>query len=363
MISKKISRRNFVSRVIKTGAILPLIGKKGMSGNQDQDSASRPLIVTSKTNPAVKEKITATAWEVLHKGGTPMDAAEKATNVSEMDPRDATVGYGGDPNEDGFLQLDASVMNGQDNNNAGAVAALENIKTPCSVARLVMERTDHLLLVGKGALKFAKMHGFKEENLLTEEARKHWVEWKENLSNRDYYLPPKKKYKPEEGGTINVLALDANGDIAGVTSTVGHHFKLVGRVGDSPIIGAGLYVDNDVGAAGATGHGAEAIKVCASFFTVEKMREGLSPQEACRFVCQRVIDRHGGKPMFGLKIVALSKSGDYGCCSIRGKIDKATGKVTGLGFSVHDARGHRTEAGAAILPPMTEAERKSIPWR
>jgi N4-(beta-N-acetylglucosaminyl)-L-asparaginase len=363
MIGENMTRRNFVSSLMKTGVILPIIGNGEIERRKGQEKTNRPLIVTSKTNPAVKEQITTTAWEVLQKGGTPMDASEKATNVSEIDPRDPTVGYGGDPNEEGFLQLDASVMNGPDFNNAGAVAALENIKTPCSVARLVMERTDHLMLVGKGALKFAKMHGFKEENLLTEEARRHWVEWKENLSKRDYYLPPKKNHKPEEGGTINVLVLDEKGDIAGVTSTVGHHFKIVGRVGDSPIIGAGLYVDNDVGAAGATGHGAEAIKVCASFLTVEKMREGFSPQEACRYVCQRVIDRHGGKPLFGLKIVALTKNGDYGCCSIRGRTDKKTGKVIGLGFSVHDVKGHRTEPGEAILPPMTEEERKSIPWR
>jgi N4-(beta-N-acetylglucosaminyl)-L-asparaginase len=363
MVKKNITRRNFFSSVAGLGLILPFLGKNGLKSKKRPDRINRPLIVTSKTNPDVKEKITTTAWEVLQKGGSPLDASEKATNVSEIDPRDPTVGYGGDPNEEGFLQLDASVMSGPDNNNAGAVAALENIKTPCSVARLVMERTDHLMLVGKGALKFAKMHGFEEENLLTEEARQHWVEWKENLSNRDYYHPPKKKYKPEEGGTINVLVLDANGDIAGVTSTVGHHFKIVGRVGDSPIIGAGLYVDNDVGAAGATGHGAEAIKTCASFLTVEKMREGMSPKDACRFVCQRVIDRHGGKPMFGLKMVALNKAGDYGCCSIRGRIDEETGKVIGLGFSVHDGQDHRTEPGEAILPPMTEEERKSIPWR
>ena len=363
MIRENMTRRNFVSRMMKTGLLLPIIGQGRIQRGKDQGRTNRPLIVTSKTNPAVKEKITTIAWEILQEGGTPMDAAEKATNVSEMDPRDPTVGYGGDPNEEGFLQLDASVMNGPDANNAGAVAALENIKTPCSVARLVMERTDHLMLVGKGALKFAKMHGFKEEDLLTEEARRHWVEWKETLSQRDYYLPPKKTHKPEEGGTINVLALDNKGDIAGVTSTVGHHFKIVGRVGDSPIIGAGLYVDNDVGAAGATGHGAEAIKVCASFLAVEKMRGGFSPQAACRYVCQRVIDRQGGKPLFGLKMVALNKNGDYGCCSIRGKMDKRTGIVTGLGFSVHDAKGHRTEAGEAILPPMTDEERQSIPWR
>lgn len=363
MMTHKINRRHFLLGSASIGINLPFIGRSKTSDLKMRNKSNRPLIVTSKTNPYVKERITTTAWEILQNGGSPMDAAEKATNVSEMDPKDPTVGYGGDPNEEGFLQLDASVMNGPDNNNAGSVAALENIKTPCSVARLVMERTDHLMLVGRGALKFAKMHGFKEESLLTEEARQHWVEWKENLSERDYYHPSNYKYKPEGSGTINVLVLDANGDISSVTSTVGHHFKIVGRVGDSPIIGAGLYVDNDVGAAGATGHGAESIKVCASFFTVEKMREGLSPRDACRYVCQRVIDRHNGKPMFGLKIVALNTIGEYGCCAIRGKIDKHTGKRTGLGFSVHDSEGHRTESGIAILPPMTEDERKSIPWR
>lgn len=363
MVFKKISRRNFFTRAAGIGIGLPLIRKLGIANMKTSGKVNRPLIVTSKTNPFVKEKVTTTAWEILRQGGTPMDAAEKAVNISELDPKDPTVGYGGSPNEEGVLQLDASVMSGPDNNNAGAVAALENIKTPCSIARLVMERTDHLFLVGKGALKFAKMHGFKEENLFTEEARKEWVEWKENLSDRDYYLSPRKKYKPEGGGTINVLVLDANGDIAGVTSTSGHHFKLVGRVGDSPIIGAGLYVDNDIGAAGATGHGAESIKVCASFFTVEKMREGMSPLDACKFVCQRVVDRHNGKPLFTLKLVALNKNGQYGCYSIRGRIDKKTGALKGREFSVHDSRGHRTETGLALLPPLTEEERKSIPRR
>lgn len=325
--------------------------------------ARRPLVVTSKTNALVREEITTTAWEILAGGGSAMDATEKATNLSEADPRDTTVGYGGDPNEDGFLQLDASVMNGADDNNIGAVAALENIKTPCSVARLVMERTDHWLLVGKGALRFAKMHGFKEENLLTDEARQHWLEWKETLSNRDYYLAPKVESKPEGGGTINVLAVDSRGDIAGVTSTVGHHFKIVGRVGDSPIIGAGLYVDNDIGAAGATGHGEEAVKNSVSLLVVEKMREGLSPQEACNFVCQRVSDRHGGRPLFNLKLVALSKAGDYGCCALRGRERDGADTFTGLGFCVHDVDGHRYEDGQALLPPMTQAEIDSIPWR
>ncbi|MBN2408090.1 MAG: N(4)-(beta-N-acetylglucosaminyl)-L-asparaginase [Candidatus Aminicenantes bacterium] len=344
------------------GITLPSFRKTGFPRSRQGSGINRPLVVTSNANRFVKEAVTSAAWEALLQGGSPLDAAIKATHVAEMDPRDPSVGYGGDPNEEGFLQLDAAVMNGPDYE-AGAVAALENIKTPSSVARLVMERTDHLMLVGKGALKFARLHGFKEEDLLTDEARRHWLEWKESLSERDYYHPPRKRDDRDGGGTINVLVLDAAGDMAGVTSTVGHHFKLVGRVGDSPIIGAGLYVDNDVGAAGATGHGEESIKTCAGFLAVEKMREGMSPLEACRYVCRRVADRHRGKPMFNLKIVALNKRGAYGCCALRGRMDAATKKTVGSGFSVHDADGHRTETGEALLPPMTEEERNAIPWR
>lgn len=350
-------RRQFLGGIL--GA--PLAAGARARGALSQE-VRRPLVVTSKTNPLVREEITTIAWDILAKSGSAMDAAEKATNLSESDPRDTTVGYGGDPNEEGFLQLDASVMNGADDNNIGAVAALENVKTPCSVARLVMERTDHWLLVGRGALRFAKMHGFKEEDLLTDEARQHWLEWKENLSNRDYYFAPKPD-KPEGGGTINVLAMDERGDIAGVTSTVGHHFKIIGRVGDSPIIGAGLYVDNEIGAAGATGHGEEAVKNSVSFLVVERMRSGMSPQEACNSVCQRVLDRHGGRPLFNLKLVALNKAGAYGQCALRGIKGDGPSGFKGLGFCLHDESGHRYEDGEALLPPMTQAEIDSIPWR
>jgi len=366
-----LTRRRFLSAFAGAGVSLPLLRRFQAT---IPGQPNRPLVVTSKTNRFVREALTTTALGVLEAGGSPLDAAVKATNVAELDPRDPTVGYGGDPNEEGFHQLDASVMSGPDGNSAGAVAALENIKTPCSVARLVMERTDHLMLVGKGALKFAKMHGFKEEDLLTDEARQHWLEWKETLSPRDYYHPPGARpggerpelpswYDPQDLDTINVLVLDGNGDIAGVTSTVGHHFKIVGRVGDSPIIGAGLYVDNAVGAAGATGHGEESIKVCASFLAVEKMREGLSPVDACRFVCQRVVDRHGGRPLLTLKLVALNKHGDYGCAAVRGGLDQDRRTVVGPGFFVHDGQGPRLEPGVALLPPMTEEELNLIPWR
>jgi N4-(beta-N-acetylglucosaminyl)-L-asparaginase len=359
-MTQEIPRRKFFAGLAGMGAGLTLFRLPGKAS--PQSTPNRPLIVTSKTSSFVREALTAAAWETLQNGGSALDAAIKGTNICELDPRDPSVGYGGDPNEEGFLQLDASVMNGPDGG-AGAVAALENIKTPSVVARLVMERTDHLLLVGKGALKFAKMHGLKEEDLLTDTARAHWRDWKENLSQRDYYRPPADPHKPEGGGTVNVLVMDARGDIAGVTSTVGHRFKIVGRVGDSPIIGAGLYVDNDVGAAGATGHGEESIKVCASFLAVEKMREGMSAEEACRAVCRRVMDRHRGKPMFNLKLVALRKDGDYGCCSLRGRIDEKSEKWVGLPFCVHDAQGHRIEDGISLLPPMTEEELKTVPWR
>ena len=143
---------------------------------------------------------------------------------------------------------------------------------------------------------------------------------------------------------------------------MGHHFKIVGRVGDTPIIGAGLYVDNDIGGAGATGHGEECVKISASRIVVEKMREGLSPTAACRFVCERVAERHQGRPMFGLKLMALNKNGEYGCCALRGRL-REDGAVTGLGFCVQDAGGYRLEPGEALLPPMTQAELDAIPWR
>ena len=378
MLTTPFSRRRFFRGIAGLGASLPFLGRATGASLRAAAAPNRPIIVTSKTNAAVRERITTAGMDALKAGGYALDAAEKATNLSETDPADPTVGYGGDPNEEGFLQLDASIMSGRDGCAAGAVAAIENIKTPSSVARLVMERTDHLLLVGKGALKFAKMHGFKEEDLLTDEARRHWLEWKENLNPRDYYFPPKKKSGSADPGrdeldalrrrledldSITVLVLDGNGDLAGATSTVGHHFKIVGRVGDSPVIGAGLYLDNAVGAAGATGHGEEIVKHCASFHVVEKMREGLSPRQACEFVCRRAIERHDGAPMFNFKLVAVNKQGEYGCCSIRGQIDERVKKVIGQGFFVHDSTSARYEDGHALLPPLTDEELAKLPWR
>jgi N4-(beta-N-acetylglucosaminyl)-L-asparaginase len=206
------------------------------------------------------------------------------------------------------------------------VAALRHIKTPSLVARLVMERTDHMMLVGKGALKFALAHGFKKENLLTEKARLQWLKWKENLSDEDDWLPPADgKYSEGDRptGTINVLGVDADGNLAGVTTTSGLAFKIPGRVGDSPIIGAGLYVDNEVGAAGATGRGEEVIRICGSFYVVSLMRAGKTPQEACELACKRIVEVNRGRKIdFNDKFIALRKDGQVGVASILGSPDR-----------------------------------------
>ena len=282
---------------------------------------NNPIILCSRGKDWA-EDVLKPGWDILRKNGSLLDAIEKSANVTELDPRDTSVGYGGLPNEDGVVQLDASIMYGP-NHNCGSVAALEGIKTPSSVARLVMERTDHIHLVAEGAQNFARMHGFKVENLLTESTRKIWVKWKENLSDKDDYFPPADGNYDQERttGTINILAVDKNSDIAGITTTSGLAWKIPGRVGDSPIIGAGLYLDNEVGAVAATGRGEEMIRSCGSFLGVELMRNGRSPQEACEDVCKRIIDINGGpsKVDFNDKIVALSKSGEVGCASIRGK--------------------------------------------
>ena len=335
-----INRRMFLKTTGAAGIGLTILSGTGAAFGQNtkKSPVRRPIILNSHGGSA-RLKLgswgNTTAWPILSRGGTALDAVEKCANTIEVDPSDNSVGYGGLPNEDGVVQLDATCADGK-TYGFGAVGALENIKTPSSVARLVMERTDHIMLVSAGALKFAKMHGFKEENLLTEESRKAWLRWKENLSQDDDIGPQKKKnvntgstttasniyddiYSPYERiyGTVNVLSVDKNGDIAGITTTSGLSYKLSGRLGDSPIIGAGLYADNKVGAAGATGRGEEVIKVCGSFLVIEFMRQGKSPQEACEMVCKRIIDNYNGDVDFNDKFVALNKDGDIGCAQIR----------------------------------------------
>ncbi len=308
--------------------------------------ASEPMLMCSRSEEWGRKVLTP-AWDVLNESGNILDAIETGANVCELDPKDMSVGYGGLPNERGVVQLDASIMYGP-THRCGSVASLENIKKACSVARLVMERTDHMMLVGPGALEFAKAHGFPEENLLTEEARLKWLEWKENMSDKDDWFPPADgvyKSKDRKGGTINVLGIGNKGDVAGITTTSGLFAKIPGRVGDSPIIGAGLYVDNEVGAAGATGRGEEVIRTCGSFLLMEKMRAGMSPQQACEFVLERIIAINGGpdKVNFNVKMIAMNLNGETGVAAIKGE-DK------GLPYaSIITSNGYKLVPGKVMI--------------
>lgn len=312
-------RRKFIQALGLMGFGLPAIPNNLKFVKRHASLASSPLIMCSRDEDW-GSKVLQPAWEKLKETRNILDAIEAGTNVCELDPEDMSVGYGGLPNERGIVSLDASVMFGP-TYSCGSVAALEKIKTPSSVARLVMERTDHMMIVGEGALEFAKAHGFVEENLLTEEARLTWLEWKENLSDKDDWIPPvdgKYESVKRKGGTINVLGMGFQNDIAGITTTSGLFGKIPGRVGDSPIIGAGLYVNNEVGAAGATGRGEEVIRTCGSFLLTEKMRGGMSPQKACEYVIEKIVEINGGigKVDFNVKMIAMNLDGETGVASI-----------------------------------------------
>ncbi len=315
-------RRRFLRQLAGLGISVPFFSSSlSAQSSNALPAAKGPLFLCSRGQDW-GQKVLGAAWEKYQETGSVLDGVEAGAIVTELDPEDMSVGYGGLPNEDGVVQLDASVMYGP-THNCGSVAGLERIKTPSSVARLVMERTDHMMLVGEGALRFARAHGFVEENLLTDRARRVWLRWKENLSEKDDWFPAEDGdygLPDRPGGTINVLGMDANGNVAGITTTSGLFGKIPGRIGDSPIIGAGLYVDNQVGAAGATGRGEEVIRTCGSFFVVEKMRDGRTPQEACEAICKRIIEINGGasKVNFNDKFVAFNKNGEVGVATILG---------------------------------------------
>ena len=346
---ERISRRHFFKRSMGLGT--GVLFFKNFPTFQTVKGGKIPLIITSHTNETGKKAMDV-GWEILANGGSAVDAVEKAANVIELDPTGMGVGYGGFPNEDGVVQLDASIMDGK-TYNAGAVACLENIKTPCSVARVVMERTDHVLLVGRDALRFAIKCGFKEENLLTEETRKAWMRRKESISDLDDWGPPdhlkdlvekESQGRNEDNsdvphGTTNVLAIDKNGNVAGVTTTSGLGYKIPGRVGDSPIIGAGLYVDNEVGAAGATGRGEDVIKCCSTYYIVLRMKEGRTPQQACEDGLQMIVDKYKKvNPEFfpGETFVAINKKGELGCASMRGRRRPRMSVMNEDGYQVNE---------------------------
>lgn len=346
-------RRDFIRTSLAAGAGAAFLGSAPEAlAARASGALAGPLIITSHTNETGQNAMRE-AWEILSGGGTALDAVERAANVIEVDPDDTSVGYGGLPNEHGVVQLDASVMDGK-TYNAGAVGALEGIKTPSSVARLVMERTDHVMLVAEGALEFAKSFGFEEEELLTERAREIWLRWRERRADDDDWGPPDhlRDFPGASGmlegslehtyGTTNVLAVDAAGDVAGITTTSGLSWKVPGRVGDSPIIGAGLYVDNQVGAAGVTGRGEDVIKSCASYYIVMRMRDGRSPQEACEDACHMIVDKYRHvNPDFipGEKFVAISREGEVGAARLGTDRQARMSVHTPDGLSVYEGTG------------------------
>ncbi len=304
------------------------------------------------------------ALRLIVDGVDPVRAVVEGVGIVEADPEDMTVGLGGLPNEDGVVQLDASVMHGP-THKAGAVAALENIVHPAAVALKVLQTTDHVLIVGEGALRFARRHGFEEAELLTDKAREAWLRWKRQLNPDDDWLDeeqmdwtpdgrrrreargPGRGPAPFETGTIHCGATDAAGNVSACTTTSGLSWKIPGRVGDSPIIGAGMYVDNEVGSAGATGRGEAVIQSCGSFSVVRHMAEGKTPTEACLAVCREMADRSGrqrrlvderGRPAFDVKMYALRKDGAWGCASI----------WSGAEFAVADGDGARLEKAAHL---------------
>lgn len=324
-------------------------------------TAKRPVIISSANGVHALGK----GMEVLKLGGDTLDAVVAAVTIVEDDPNDDSVGYGGLPNEEGVVELDASVMHGP-THRAGSVASVQRIKNVARLAKTVMERTNHIMLVGDGARRFAVDQGFEEMNLLTEHSRKLWLAWKARTSLnwrpgidspewKDEMVklfdndPAQIAYAEEviaypPTGTINCLAVNEKGEISGTTTTSGLAWKIPGRVGDSPVIGAGLFVDGEVGGAGSTGKGEENIKIAGGHTIVEMMRKGMKPTEACMEAMSRVVHNYNNDKKklstFQIKFYALNKDGEYGSAALW-KTATPTGKVSQ--FAVHDGTEARLE--------------------
>lgn len=359
-----VTRRDFfrASAIAGVGARLLNAAPFGFA----QSKASRPVVVSS-TNGL---RATAKAMEMIRAGKDTLDAVVAGVTIVEDDPKDQSVGYGGLPNEDGVVELDASVMHGP-TKRAGAVASLQRIKNPAQVAKVVMERTDHLLLVGPGALRFAVAHGFKEMDLLTEESRAAWLKWKETMSDKDAWGPGlaapdgqaqslnyngswdraelaaliQEYIANPPTGTINCIAVNEKGDISGTTTTSGLAWKIAGRVGDSPLIGCGLFVDNEVGAAGSTGRGEECIKINGAHTVVEMMRRGASPTDAALEACKRVAATYNNNmaklKKFSINFYALNKKGEHGAANLWGWSVDSRGERKRNQYAVHNGKENK----------------------
>lgn len=296
------TRRRFIKTTASLASLFSL--KPLLAGSRPL--ASGPIVISTwDFGKGANEA----AWKVLANKGRALDAVEQGVWVPEGDPKETTVGLGGAPDRDGRVTLDACIMD--ENANCGAVLCLEHIVHPVSVARKVMEKTPHVILTGDGALQFALANGFKKENLLTPESEKAWKTWLKEA-----------KYKPvaniENHDTIGMLAMDASANLSGACTTSGMAYKMRGRVGDSPIIGAGLFVDNEIGAATSTGVGEEVIRICGSHLVVELMRQGNSPQEACEIAVKRIVKNQPKKSKeMQVGFLALNKAGEYGAYALQ----------------------------------------------
>lgn len=295
------TRRKF----IQLGALASLASvTKGWT--KTASKISKPVVISTWNFGAGANK---EAWKILSANGRALDAVEAGARVPEGDPKESSVGLGGLPDRDGRVTLDSCIMD--EFANCGAVACLEHIVHPVSVARRVMEKTPHVFLVGEGALKFALDQGFKKENLLTKESEKAWKEWLKTA-----------KYKPvaniENHDTIGIVALDTKQNLSGACTTSGMAYKMHGRVGDSPIIGAALFVDNEIGAATSTGVGEEVIRIVGSHLVVELMRQGNSPQQACELAVARIVKNQPQKSKeIQVGFLALNKNGEYGAFALQ----------------------------------------------
>lgn len=349
----RASRRGFLAGSTLGAAALTLSAVPEANAQQ----ARRPLPAKGKFPVKVISsgnglEATKKAYEMIVAGADPLDACVAGVTIVEDDPKDNSVGYGGLPNEDGVVELDAAVMHGP-THQCGAVAALRNVKNPAQVARLVLKQTDHVLLVGEGALAFARAQGFPEQNLLTEESRKIWLYWRQTRGADDDWLPPPdseldpavRSHFGRPTGTIHCAAMNADGDLSCVTSTSGLAFKLAGRVGDSPIVGAGLYCDNEIGSCGSTGRGEANLQNLSSMAAVELMRTGMSPQEAgleiLRRVAQHTVARlrdADGRPTFDLQFYLIAKDGSHAGVAMWGPKK----------FAITDVSGSRLEDSVSL---------------
>jgi len=374
-MSPKVNRREFV----KTGTAAGLVAAAapstfGQTPTMITPGSSRPIVISSANGNKFKnggdKTGVETAFAKIMKGEDVLDALIAGVNIVELDPEETSVGYGGLPNAEGVVQLDSCCMHGP-KKRAGAVAALEGVRTPSLVARAVMEQTDHHLIVGKGAQEFARSLGFKiEDDLNTEKSRAAWLKWKRETDPLHYLDPIKRQEAMRrvelqmiaDGmidanhfyGTINCDGLNAKGEVCGVTTTSGLAFKIPGRVGDSPILGAGLYVDNEVGAAGSTGRGEANLYNLCSFMIVEEMRRGAHPKDAGMAALRRIkgntIEKRllnkRGEPNFNISFYILNKKGEHAGVAMYGG--------QSMTYSFCDENGPKTVAMEPLLQGTAE---------